>query len=169
MMTGTRANWREVLSVYAVKLNTDPDNPQEVASMGEDKLQILIGVFWDMNEISFRTESYTETVIVTTVDDEGALVETETTVTRTRLYITVTHKTAEEMADEYGFSTGQREQLADLLSDENASLWSAALYGIDFSGDIVEVALSQVGNSGDTYWSYMGFDSRVEWCACFVS
>lgn len=127
------------MSVYAVKLNTDPDNPQEVASMGEDKLQILIGVFWDMNEISFRTESYTETVIVTTVDDEGALVETETTVTRTRLYITVTHKTAEKMADEYGFSTGQREQLADLLSDENASLWSAALYGIDFSGDIVHV------------------------------
>ena len=42
------------MSVYAVKLNTDPDNPQEVASMGEDKLQILIGVFWDMNEISFR-------------------------------------------------------------------------------------------------------------------
>ena len=77
--------------------------------MGEDKLQILIGVFWDMNEISFRTESYTESVIVTTVDDEGALVETETTVTRTRLYITVTRKTAEEMADEYGFSTGQRE------------------------------------------------------------
>ncbi len=169
VMTGTRANWREVLSVYAVKLNTDPDNPQEVASMDEDKLQILIGVFWDMNEIDFRTESYTETVIVTTVDDEGALVETETTVTRTRLYITVTHKTAEEMADEYGFSTEQREQLSDLLSDENASLWSAALYGIDFSGDIVEVALSQVGNSGDTYWSYMGFDSRVEWCACFVS
>ena len=43
------------------------------------------------------------------------------------------------------------------------------MYGIDFSGDIMEVALSQVGNSGDTYWSYMGFDSRVEWCACFVS
>ena len=34
---------------------------------------------------------------------------------------------------------------ADLLSDEYASLWRSALYGIDFSGDIVEVALSQVG------------------------
>ena len=169
VMTGTRANWREVLSVYAVKLNTDPDNPQEVVSMDEDKLQILIGVFWDMNHIECRTESYDETVIETTIDEDGNPVETETTVTRTRLYITVTHKTAEEMADEYGFSAEQREQLAALLSDENASLWSAALYGIDFSGDIVEVALSQVGNSGDTYWTYMGFDSRVEWCACFVS
>ena len=73
------------------------------------------------------------------------------------------------MADEYGFSSDQREQLTELLSDEYASLWRSALYGIDFSGDIVEVALSQVGNAGDVYWTYMGFDSRVEWCACFVS
>lgn len=169
VMSGTRADWREVLSVYAVKVNTDPDNPQEVASMDEDKLQILIGVFWDMNSIEHRTEDYTETVVETTVNDEGNIVETETTVTRTRLYITVTHKTAEEMADEYAFSSSQREQLAELLSDEYASLWRSALYGIDFSGDIVEVALSQVGNAGDVYWTYMGFDSRVEWCACFVS
>ena len=34
---------------------------------------------------------------------------------------------------------------------------------------IVQVALTQEGNSGDTYWSWYGFDSRVEWCACFVS
>lgn len=31
---------------------------------------------------------------------------------------------------------------------------------------IVQVALTQEGNSGDTYWSWCGFDSRVEWCAC---
>ena len=35
---------------------------------------------------------------------------------------------------------------------------------------IVEVALTQVGNEGgEPYWSWYGFDSRVEWCACFVS
>lgn len=35
---------------------------------------------------------------------------------------------------------------------------------------IVEVALTQVGNQGgEPYWSWYGFDSRVEWCACFVS
>lgn len=35
---------------------------------------------------------------------------------------------------------------------------------------IVEVALAQVGNEGgEPYWSWYGFDSRVEWCACFVS
>ena len=35
---------------------------------------------------------------------------------------------------------------------------------------IVEVALTQVGNQGgQPYWSWYGFNSRVEWCACFVS
>ena len=35
---------------------------------------------------------------------------------------------------------------------------------------IVEVALTQLGNEGgQPYWSWYGFESRVEWCACFVS
>ena len=35
---------------------------------------------------------------------------------------------------------------------------------------IVDVALSQVGNvGGEPYWSWYGFSSHVEWCACFVS
>ena len=37
------------------------------------------------------------------------------------------------------------------------------------NGAIVAVALTQEGNSGDTYWSWYGFAGRVEWCACFVS
>ena len=36
-------------------------------------------------------------------------------------------------------------------------------------GEIVTVALSQVGNvGGEPYWNWYGFNSRVEWCACFV-
>lgn len=34
---------------------------------------------------------------------------------------------------------------------------------------IVQVALTQEGNGGDTYWSWYGFAQREEWCACFVS
>ena len=34
---------------------------------------------------------------------------------------------------------------------------------------IVQVALTQEGNGGDTYWSWYGFTKREEWCACFVS
>lgn len=43
--------------------------------------------------------------------------------------------------------------------------------GIGVSDDaIVAVALSQVGNiGGQPYWSWYGFEGRVEWCACFVS
>ena len=35
---------------------------------------------------------------------------------------------------------------------------------------LVDIAKSQVGNVGGApYWSWYGFDSRVAWCACFVS
>ena len=170
-MSGSRAVWPEVLAVYAVKTTTDPDNPQEVATIDDSKKAILTDIFWEMNQISSRTETRTETVITETDDGNGNIVETETTVTQTYLYITVSHKTAEEMAAQYGFDEEQKEQLAELLAEENRSLWSAVLYGIyTEDGAIVSVALSQVGNvGGEPYWSWYGFDSRVEWCACFVS
>ena len=170
-MSGSRAVWPEVLAVYAVKTTTDPDNPQEVASIDDSKKAILTDIFWEMNQISSRTETKTETVITETDDGHGNIVETETTVTQTYLYITVSHKTAEEMAAQYGFNEEQKEQLAELLAEENRSLWSAVLYGIyTEDGAIVSVALSQVGNvGGEPYWSWYGFSGRVEWCACFVS
>ena len=170
-MSGSRAVWPEVLAVYAVKTTTDPDDPQEVATVDNGKKAILKDIFWQMNELSSRTESKTEEVITETDDGHGNIVETTTTVTRTYLYITVSHKTAEEMADHFNFNADQRQQLSELLAEENRRLWSAVLYGI-YSGDdaIVKVALSQVGNvGGEPYWSWYGFNSRVEWCACFVS
>ena len=170
-MSGSRAVWKEVLAVYSVKTNTDQDNPQEVATMDDGKKQLLKDIFWEMNQISSRTESKTETVITETDDGHGNIVETESTVTQTYLYITVSHKTAEEMAAQYGFNEEQKGYLAELLADENNSLWSQVLYGITGGdGQIVTVALSLVGNvDGQPYWSWYGFNSRVEWCACFVS
>ncbi|MBS4860895.1 MAG: CHAP domain-containing protein, partial [Eubacterium limosum] len=170
-MSGSRAVWKEVLAVYAVKTTTDSDNAQEVATMDDEKLELLKDIFWQMNEISSSTSTQTETVIETSDDGNGNIVETETTVTQTYLYITVSHKTAEEMANQFGFNEDQREQMAELLADENNSLWSQVLYGITGGdGEIVTVALSQVGNvGGEPYWSWYGFGSRVEWCACFVS
>ncbi len=170
-MSGSRAVWPEVLAIYAVKTTTDPDNAQEVATMDDSKKAILKDIFWQMNEISSRTETKTEEVITETDDGHGNIVETTTTVTRTYLYITVSHKTAEEMADQYNFNADQRKQLAELLADENQRLWCAVLYGIGTGdGEIVTVALSQIGNVGGApYWSWYGFNSRVEWCACFVS
>lgn len=76
-MSGSRAVWPEVLSIYAVKTTNDPDNPQEVASMTDEKKQLLKDIFWEMNEISYETEEKTETVIVETDDGEGNIVEEE--------------------------------------------------------------------------------------------
>ena len=170
-MSGSRAVWKEVLAVYSVKVNTDPDNPMEVATVDETKKQLLSDIFWKMNDISSRTESKTHTEIEESDDGHGNIVQTETTVTETFLYITVSHKTVDEMAAMYGFNQEQKDYLAELLQDENNQLWSQVLYGIGYSDDqIVTVALSQVGNvGGQPYWSWYGFDSRVEWCACFVS
>lgn len=170
-MSGSRAVWPEVLSIYAVKTTTDPDNPQEVATMTEDKKQLLKNIFWEMNDISYRTDMHTETVIIETDDGNGNILEEEILETRTTLYITVSHKTADDMALRYGFNAKQNEQLSELLADENNSLWLAVLYGVYGADDqIVMVALSQLGNvGGEPYWSWYGFGSRVEWCACFVS
>ena len=103
-MSGTRAVWPEVLSVYAVKTAGDPNNPQEVASIDESKRQILREVFWVMNKISFNTASRTENVVTETDDGNGNIVETTEGVTRTYLYIRLTHKTPDEMATQYGFT-----------------------------------------------------------------
>ena len=54
---------------------------------------------------------------------------------------------------------------------------SEDLTGVEFingtrpgNPQLVELAKSQVGNvGGQPYWRWYGFDSRVEWCACFVS
>lgn len=170
-MSGSRTVWPEVLAIYAVKTTTDPDNPQEVATMDDSKKELLKEIFWAMNEISHRSETATTTQTVETDDGAGNIIEEEVEVTETTLYITVTHKTADEMADAYNFTADQRAQLAELLAEENRSMWSSALYGIGVGdGEIVVVALSQLGNmGGEPYWSWYGFEGRVDWCACFVS
>lgn len=169
-MSGSRAVWPQVLSIYAVKTTTDPDNAMEVATMTEEKKQLLTDIFWAMNDISYRTETRSETEIVESDDGNGNILEEEVEVTHTTLYIVVTHKDADSMASQYNFSADQNEQLEELLAADN-SMWLAVLYGIYGSDDmIVQIALTQIGNvGGEPYWSWYGFSSRVEWCACFVS
>ena len=169
--SGSRAVWPEVLAVYAVKVNTDPNNPQDVASMDNAKKATLEEIFWAMNQINYYVETTEETVLIEEADEDGNIIVTETTETVTTLYITVTHKTATTMAYEYGFTEEQKQMLNELLQDENASMWAAVLYGIHSADEqIVAVAESQIGNvGGQPYWSWYGFNSRVAWCACFVS
>ena len=168
---GTQAEWPQVLAVYAVMLNTDPDSPMEVVTMDNTKKAILADIFWDMNDISYTTSSETEMVLMEVPDEEGNLQRVEVPVTTVTLHIQTSGKTAEEMAEAYSFTDDQKEWLAELLKPEYEALWAGALYGIHNADEqIVAVALSQVGNvGGRPYWSWYGFSGRVEWCACFVS
>ena len=171
---GQRPLWKEILTVYAVKTTTDPENPLDTVSMDEEHAEVLRSIFWDMTVIEFTTETYTEeiTVEVPTDDstDEDGMVEETQTVERTRLVISIFGKTARQMAEEYGFDEKRLGYVTELLSEEYSDLWASLSVPGGGGDDIVAVALSQVGNvGGQPYWSWYGFSSRVEWCACFVS
>ena len=113
-MTG---NWNDVLAIYAVLITTDDASPGDAATMTPEKLNILRGVFWDMNRISYDVE---------TVEDLDSGDE-ETTLT-----ITITTKNKDEIAEEYGFTTEQLELLDELTQSEYEGLFTA-LAGSDAS------------------------------------
>ena len=170
-MSGSRAVWPDVLSVYAIRVTYDPDNPQEVTTITDEKEQTLREIFWEMNTIDHSTTTEQVTTIIESDDGNGNILEEYVTETKTTLHITVSHKTAAEMAEQYSFNDEELKHMNTLLEEGTSSMWAAVLYGIYESDDrIVAVALSQVGNvGGQPYWSWYGFNSRVEWCACFVS
>jgi hypothetical protein len=171
MLTGVRAPWREVLAVYAVRITTDAQSPLDAITLDERRQQMLKDTYGDMSSIEFRVEDRQFTEIVAVEQADGSIVEETETYTRRTLCITQVAKSADEMAETYGFTSRQRELLAELLDTRYASAWQSVLYGTHSgAGDIVEVAASQLGNvGGQPYWSWYGFNNRVEWCACFVS
>lgn len=156
---GTSASWKDVLAVYTVAHSTESEEPMEVATITPEKEQFLRQVFWDMNQITYDLE------VVSTPGEEGE----EPTETRI-LHIRIQGLTRQEAAEKYGFTDRQTAQLAELTDSSLDDAWQHLLYGsFAGSGDLVAVALSQVGNSGSAYWNWYGFQSRVEWCAIFVS
>lgn len=102
------SNWRDVLAVYAVRTTTDNASPDEVATLTEEKMEILREIFWDMNAITYWTE------IV-----PGGKDEADTVI----LHITVTIKTHLQMADEYRFNTEQRRLLEELMQPKYQELF----------------------------------------------
>ena len=170
-LTGAKTAWKETLAVYAVKTTTDEDNPLDVVTLDAERQRIVRDVFWEMNRIESRVETREVVEIALEEDGEGNSVEVEKTSTRRTLYIELSHSTAEEAATAYGFDADQTDMLRQLLEEKNDLLWQSVLFGIGSEGgDIVEIAASQIGNvGGQPYWSWYGFPSRVEWCACFVS
>lgn len=104
------SNWRDVLAVYAVRTTTDASSPDEVATLTEEKLDILRQIFWDMNAISYWVETIS-----------GDKDESDTAI----LHITVTVKDHLQMADEYRFTADQRKLLEELMQPEYQELFAA--------------------------------------------
>lgn len=102
------SNWRDVLAVYAVRTTTDNASPDEVATLTEEKMEILREIFWDMNTITYWTK------IV-----PGGKDEADTVI----LHITVTIKTHLQMADEHQFNTEQRRLLEELMQPKYQELF----------------------------------------------
>ena len=78
----------------------------------------------------------------------------------------------------YGnFSITCGEAVSNMAAALKLTLYGSMLGGIGGSTgtrrgneEVAAIALSQVGQVGGyPYWSWYGFSSRVEWCACFVS
>ena len=51
---GQRPAWKDILTVYAVKTTTDPENPLDAVSMDEEHAELLRSIFWDMTVIEFN-------------------------------------------------------------------------------------------------------------------
>ena len=148
--------WVDVFAVFAVKTAGTKDGAPVVV-LDPDAVERLRGVFWDMTKIIASEKSIDHPA------SEGTPAWTEKVLT-----ITVTPRTPDDMRVFYSFTEEQNKILDELLAEEHRDMWHDLLYGS--SDGIVAVALSQIGNvGGQPYWSWYGFDSRVDWCACFVS
>ena len=124
---GSIAGWEEVIAVYAVKLNLDSDNPQEVATFDESKAEALRVVFLDMHELSLVSETHTSYVTRQETDANGNVVEVTEEINTVYVTVITTPKSAAQIAEEYGFTAQQKQMLTELLSSENAELWSGIL------------------------------------------
>ena len=97
--------------MYSVKTTTDPDNPQEVATVDDSKTALIRELFWLMNTLTARTETKTETEATQPDHAHGNTIETESTVTKTYLSIITEHMAAYLL-------WVQRKQLTELLSEK---------------------------------------------------
>ena len=179
---GSRSNWKDVLSIYAVKTTTDENNPMEIATVDENKKAILTSIFWDMNNISKSVETRTETITKESTDEKGNKIETTEQVEKKYLVITLSGKTADDMSVSYSFNDTQKKYLAELMSDKNNKLWASLIYNIggvsggsgidikdlDFSNETVndtQKKIVAVAKNSDKY----GISARSGYCQAWVA
>ena len=131
-------NWEDVLAVFSAKV-TGAENGSQVASLDDAQVDELRNIMWEMNAIASSTRTESHEVEVTEVGEDGKETTRTVTVTETILEITITHKTAEEMAQQYRFSARQNEYLALMSEPENQNLWAELLGGfVGGGGEIID-------------------------------
>lgn len=126
-------NWEDVLAVFSAKVTGAEDGTQ-VASLDDTQVQQMRDIMWEMNAVSSSTRTESHEVEVTEVDEDGKETTRTETVTETILEISLTHKTAEEMAQQYNFNARQNEYLALMSEPENQNLWAELLDGFNSGG-----------------------------------
>jgi len=127
-MEGERPEWKEVLAVYAVKINLDSNDVDELITMTTKKEKELRDVFWDMVSVSSKIETEKRTVTTSVTDESGNV--TEKTEEREVMVLTIRtdSRSAGEMEVEYGFDSKQEELLKGLLDVRNDPLWAGLIY-----------------------------------------
>ena len=142
--------WQDVLAVFAAYVSGAEDGAP-VAYLDEENLERLRSTLWDMNEVDYRTETQRHEV---DVPDEDGNVATET-VSETVLVIELTHRSPEEMRDEYGFNARQNEYLTLLLAEDTTALWGDLLGGFamgELGGEILTPGSDTTLGGGALQW-----------------
>lgn len=129
-------NWVDVLGIYAVKLTTNETEPMEVATVTEEKKEILKELYYEMNTVSISVETVEEI----DPDEEAELVE------RTIVHVSRSSENYQKAEGRYGFTEEQNETLGELMVPENQYLF-VALIGVDCYGGMTTQELEEIRSS----------------------
>ena len=121
--------WQDVLTVFSSYVSGN-EQGTPVAALTEEQLDKLRETMWAMNAVDYSTR--VETAVIETTDKNGKSTTTE--ITETVLVIELTHKTPDEMAVDYHFTTRQNTYLQLLQDPQYEELWAELLGGFEQGG-----------------------------------
>ena len=121
--------WQDVLAVFSSYV-AGSEQGAPVAALTEEQVDKLRKIMWAMNAVDYSTRA--ETAVIETTDDDGNPTTTE--ITETVLVIELTHKTPNEMAADYHFTTRQNTYLQLLQDPQYEELWAELLGGFAQGG-----------------------------------
>ena len=121
--------WQDVLAVFSSYVSGN-EQGSPVAALTEEQVDKLRETMWAMNAVDYST--HPETSTIETTDEDGNPTTTE--ITETVLVIELTHKTPDEMAADYYFTTRQNNYLQLLQDPQYEELWAELLGGFAQGG-----------------------------------